>query len=47
MVSKYGKMTLKNIKLKNFCYLFLIIMGVIGSNEKIGQSTQLKPAMKA
>jgi hypothetical protein len=40
-------MTLKNIKLKNFCYLFLIIKRVIGFNEKIGQSTQLKPAMKA
>jgi len=35
-------MTFKNIKLKNFCYLFLIFKEVIGSNEKIGQSNLIK-----
>jgi len=34
-------MTFKNIKLKNFCYLFLIF------KEVIGKVTQFKPATKA
>jgi hypothetical protein len=34
-------MTFKNIKLKNFCYLFLIF------KEVIGKVTQFNPATKA